>query len=160
MATPRQTTPAPETYDPPKGPYLTVSFGWSTRTWNVTLTPASVAAMAVMMLVAAALHAYKPAPRELPMSSVAVHASDPAVSVAHGGSFMAPGQPPGQTGDVITPLNVRDAAALVMPPWGDDPPAAATAVEPPRAPDSTDALVGCPTPPQPAGMVPGVLVPR
>lgn len=155
--TPRPTTPAPETYEPPKGPYLTVSFGWSTRTWNVTLTPASAAAMAVMMLVAVALHAYKPAPPEPPMSSVAVHGVDPAVAVAHGGSFLAPGQPPGEPGDVITPLNVRDPSALVMPPASDAPPAAA---EPARAPDGTDALVGCPTPPQPEGMVPGVLVPR
>lgn len=91
---------------------------------TLRLSPA-VAALAVLTAVSVAFTDGKQAPLEVIQAS-AGPVPDPPVAPG-----IAPGSPDGAPPDIITPLNVRDPAALVLaPPGMYEPPAAAPAAPP------------------------------
>jgi hypothetical protein len=76
----------------------------------------------------------RPAKREIVSARASVK-SVPSADTGTGSSGMAPGQPVGESADVITPLNVRDPSSLVMGPGASSAPAAQPqADEPPTPP--------------------------
>ena len=105
---------------------LTLSLGGTPgrRTWTLSLAPLLRVA-AVIALCAASyrlgawrqrLNAPPAAPVPIQLAVQPVSASNVSLS-ERAGSTPAPGNVKGETQDLITPLNVRDPAALVMAPW-------------------------------------------
>lgn len=84
----------------------------SRREWSVQLAPA--AALLALAAFAVVRFASRPAPSSSPavVAASAPAEAEPARILGAG----APGHPHGQSAEVITPLTVRDPAALVMPP--------------------------------------------
>lgn len=67
--------------------------------------------------------------------TIAASRTKPAVEVVEAKSLIGSGHPIGESGDIITPLNVRDPSALVMGPGSYAPSEAATPPPPPQGKD-------------------------